>query len=305
MRIFLTGATGFLGSQLVRDLVAHEQEVIALVRPGADTRHIADVCGHARLVEGTLDDMPSLKPLIASVRPNAVAHLAWWGVGNMHRNDVGQARNIPQCVELAEAAAEAGAEIFVGAGSQAEYGIYDRAIREDDEERPTTLYGHAKVAARRMTAWTCANRGMRFAWLRVFSTYGPGAAEYWLFPNTIRSLKQGKRMALTGGEQRWGFLHVTDAAAAFRAVLLNQAGEGVFNVGSPDAPRLRDTLSLLRDMVDPAAELGFGDVPYRPDQVMLLQADVQRLSQLGWRPTVTLEEGLRALVAAYAPTSDI
>src|SRR5262249_35835453 len=152
------------------------------------------------------------------------------------------------------------------AGSQAEYGAYDRAIREDDEARPTTLYGKAKLAAGAMTEQLAIERGMRWAWLRVFSTYGPKDADAWLIPSMIKTLRAGKRMSLTACEQRWGFLHARDAAAGIRTVLENPATERIFNLGSATAPSLRETVTALRDMVRPDAELAFGDIPYRPDQ---------------------------------------
>jgi nucleoside-diphosphate-sugar epimerase len=57
---------------------------------------------------------------------------------------------------------------------------------------------------------------------------------------------------------------------------------------------------MLRDLVNPSAELGFGDVPYRPDQVMVLKADISRLAALGWKPAIDLASGLKEMVAWYA-----
>jgi nucleoside-diphosphate-sugar epimerase len=113
----------------------------------------------------------------------------------------------------------------------------------------------------------------------------------------IRTLRSGERMALTACEQRWGFLHARDAAAAFRVVLENPSAHGLYNLGSPDAPPLRETVTRLRDLIDPKASLGFGVVAYRPDQVMVLAADVTRLTGLGWCPEIGLDQGLRETVA--------
>ena len=148
-----------------------------------------------------------------------------------------------------------------------------------------------------MAGQLCGELGVRFAWLRIFSTYGPKDTPGWLIPSMIRTLRERRHMALTGCEQRWGFLHARDVAAAFRIVLTDPSASGVYNLGSPDAPPLRDTVTTLRDLVNPAAELGFGEIPYRPDQVMILQADIRRLSALGWRRRISLVEGLSETVA--------
>ena len=71
---------------------------------------------------------------------------------------------------------------------------------------------------------------------------------------------------------------------------------------SPDAPPLRETVTRLRNLVDPAAVLGFGDLAYRPDQVMYLAADVSRLLALGWKPEVSFDDGLRETVEWHDAT---
>lgn len=296
MRIFVTGASGFLGSYLVADLQEGGHEVAVLFRPESASWRLAEAYGGVHVIPGALEHLGGLREPLGVFAPEAVVHMAWRGVAGSDRNSPVQATNVADTVALVELAAEAGAKIFVGAGSQAEYGPYDRAIREDDTPRPTTLYGMAKLAAGSMALRLAEERGLRAAWLRIFSTYGPKDADYWLIPSMIRNLRSGQHMALTACEQRWGFLHARDAAAAFRLAVTHADARGIFNVGSPDAPPLRETVTRLRDLVDPDASLGFGELAYRPDQVMVLAADVSRMLALGWKPEVPLDEGLRETV---------
>jgi UDP-glucose 4-epimerase len=299
MRILVTGPTGFVGSYLIKELLDRGHQVGAIIRPESDAWRISEVRERVRFIVGSLDDISALRSAIATFEPDAIAHLAWWGVRNADRNSAIQARNIGSAVELAGLAAELGVKVFVGAGSQAEYGQYHRAISEDDPARPTTLYGMAKVASATMAAELCHQNGVRFAWVRLFSTYGPKDHDHWLIPQLIRALKARQRMPLTKAEQQWGFLHVQDAASGIRTVIESETASGMFNLGSPEAPPLRETILAIRDLVDPAGELGFGDIPYRPDQVMVLKADVTRLQSLGWQPRIDLEGGLREMVCWY------
>jgi UDP-glucose 4-epimerase len=292
MRILITGATGFLGSYLAADLIEAGHEVSVFVRPNSDSWRLEGFEHRLRFVDGRLEDEDSVRSALMQVRPQAIAHLAWSGVGNVDRNRPIQAQNVPLTVTLADMAAEFGVEAFVGAGSQAEYGPHQSIIREDTNTRPTTLYGHAKLAAGNMVLHLARDRRMRCVWMRIFSTYGPKDADYWLIPSMIRTLQRGQRMQLTACEQRWSFLHAKDAAAAFRLALTNSRASGIYNVGSAKAPLLRETVIALRDMVAPGAELGFGELPYRSDQVMILQPDVQRLASLGWRENISLTDGL-------------
>ncbi|MET4089335.1 NAD(P)-dependent oxidoreductase [Bradyrhizobium sp. S3.5.5] len=298
MRIFVTGATGFLGSYVAEDLVARGHDVAVLLRPGTKPWRVAAILDRLAVIEGTLDDPTAVGNGLRSFAPDAVVHMAWRGVGNSERNSKDQVRNIADTVELADLAADAGATTFVGAGSQAEYGPYDHAIAESDAPHPTTFYGIAKLASGMMVECRCAERKLRFAWLRIFSTYGPKDGESWLIPSLIRTLRANGRMALTACEQRWGLLHARDAAAAVRLVLASPAAQGTYNLGSPDAPQLRDTVERLRDLIG-TGELGFGEVPYRPDQIMVLAADMTRLGALGWHPAIGLDQGLRETLAWY------
>lgn len=297
MRIFVTGASGFLGSYLVEDLLARRHEVAVLLRPSSSQWRLDGIYHQLQVITGSLENLDALRPALEAFTPDAVVHLAWQGVAGAERNSPVQGRNVADTVGLVQLAAEARAKVFVGAGSQAEYGPYQRAIREDDITHPTTLYGMAKLAAGSMAIHLSKERGLRAAWLRIFSTYGPKDADHWLIPSTIRNLRSGRHMALTACEQQWGFLHARDAAAAFRLAITDPTAAGVFNVGSPEAPPLRNTVMRLRDLISPDAVLGFGELAYRPDQVMVLAADVSRMLALGWRPEVSLDEGLRETVS--------
>jgi len=303
MRVFVTGATGFLGSWLVEALVARGYAVAILLRPNADIWRLKGLANKVERIEASFDEFSELEAGMRRFQPDAVAHLGWRGLGNADRNNPTQSQNIVDSTRLVELCISLGIRSFIGAGSQAEYGPYQREISTDDVPRPTTLYGIAKLAAGMMSAQIAAEAGMRFVWLRIFSTYGPKDADHWLIPSTIKTLRAGERMSLTRCEQQWSFLHARDAAAAFVLALENEAARGVFNLGSAEAPRLRETVTALRDLVNPAAELGFGDVPYRRDQVMILKADISELQKLGWAPQTSLVDGLRETAEWYAQFS--
>ena len=147
----------------------------------------------------------------------------------------------------------------------------------------------------------CAAHAIRFAHLRIFSTYGPDNQLYWLIPYLITELQHDRSPKLTRGEQKWDFLYVTDAAGAFAEILLTESATGIFNVGSGSAPPLRDTIELIHAMINPAIPLSYGEIPYRPDQIMHLEADITRLKNTTrWQPLIPLKEGLKTTVEWYA-----
>ena len=298
MRMLVTGASGFIGAAVCSELLAHGHELAALVRrPGH--WQLEPIRSSALVVAADLAERATWEGPVRAFRPDGVVHLAWTGVRAADRDDLRQVANIAWTADLIDVCHDCGATVFLGIGSQAEYGPKQAAICEHDEVAPTTLYGEAKLAAGRIGAKIAQARGMRHVWLRIFSTYGEGDHPHWLIPYLIGALLRGERPSLTAGEQLWDFLHVRDAAAAIRIALENPQAQGIYNLGSGLAPALRQTVETIRDLIDPQAPLGWGEIPYRPDQVMILQADIARIKMLGWEPTITMAEGMARCVEWY------
>ncbi len=301
-RILLTGATGFLGAHLLRRLSVEENVRVAiLVRPESNRWRIESLRGKLLEIEGNVRRPLEASAAIEEFAPETVLHLAWSGVGNRFRNDFSQVEdNLPGSLALLRLCHRAGCRHWIALGSQAEYGPLNNVISEDAPTRPTTLYGAAKLSAMLLSRQLCAQLGMRFVWLRVFSTYGPMDDAGWMIPQLILSLLKGERPALTEGTQRWDYLYAADAAEAiYRAAIVTDA-EGIFNLGSGEAHTIQSIVKRIRDLVDPALPLGFGEVPFRPDQVMHLQADITRLKEaVGWSPATTLADGLAMTVKWY------
>jgi nucleoside-diphosphate-sugar epimerase len=298
--LFLTGASGFVGAATLRAALREGHEIAAPLRPGDKAERLAELAGRYQRIDVDLRDSPGVAAAMAESRPDVVLHLAWWGVANTARFARAQITdNIEMACALVEAATAAGASTFVGMGSQGEYGNAS-SMQEDTLPMPTSLYGAAKVAALVLTRQLAAQTGLRHAWLRLFSTYGPEDNEGWLIPMLIAEMLAGRRPKTTLGTQRWDWLHVDDVARAVLAVATTPAAEGVFNLGSGRAVAVRDVIELIRDLAAPDMELVFGEIPFRPDQVMHMQADISRLSAAtSWRPSVPLEEGLAKTIAWY------
>jgi nucleoside-diphosphate-sugar epimerase len=300
MKVLVTGASGFIGSAVALDLAARGHEVGVLLRERSNVWRLGNAIDGMRRLEADLTRSAEVAAAVRDFAPEAVAHLAWSGVANHDRNDWRQAQNVTQAAALLEAAVAAGAKHFVACGSQAEYGPRPERIVESAPLRPTTAYGGAKVATFQLLQPLCAVHGVRFAWARFFSTYGPRDEPHWMIPQLIGRLLRGERPALTEGIQRWDYLHVRDAAHAVTRLVETPAATGAFNVGSGSPVTVRRIAEMIRDHAAPGAPLGFGEVAYRPDQVMHLEADNARLRDAtGWAPRIAIEDGLRDTVAWF------
>lgn len=298
MRALVTGATGFVGSQLVEHLLDRGDAVAILRRSGGDPRRIGHLLHRVVAIDGDLGGIEASRDAIDAFGPDATFHLAWSGVAGPGREDASLVDgNVGGTLGLLRAAAMAGCRTFVGLGSQAEFGPSSGAIGEDAPADPTTWYGVAKACTHLMARRLAEDLGVRFAWIRLFSAFGPGDHPGALIPTLIRSLLAGERPSMTSGEQLWDFLYVGDAAEAIRRVADSPGAGGAFNLGSGRVRRISDVATTVRDLIDPSLPLGLGERPYGPRPIMHLQADIGRLrGATGWAPSTPLDEGLRRTI---------
>jgi len=298
-RVFLTGASGFVGAAVVNRMVQEGRSVAILLRQSSNMWRIADIQDNVTIIRGDMQSINSLKDAISRFAPDAVAHLAWKGVKGADRNTPEQVENVFEAISLYRLVRSLGVRKFIGLGSQAEYGPCSARVDELTPTRPTTTYGAAKLATYLLLDRLSAADGFPFVWLRLFSSYGPKDDPSWLLPYIAKSLLRGERPALTMGEQVWDYIHIDDVVSAVLEMIDNSV-TGVFNLGSGQAKPLHEIITRIRDLIDPALPLGFGELPYRPDQVMHLEANIDKLTtETAWRPAVSLDLGLKSVADFY------
>ena len=298
-KIFITGGAGFVGAQVVRQLIGEGRDVAVLMRPSTNSRRINDLLKQCTVIEGDLAGSNGLESALKKFAPNAVLHLAWDGVMGADRNNSVQMLNVSNSLNLYKLTESIGCRHFLGLGSQAEYGPLTGRISEAATTKPTTTYGAAKLATCMVLERAAAASGRPFTWLRLFSSYGPDDNPNWLIPYLIQSLLKRERPSLTRAEQIWDYIHVNDVAAGV-VKALDTASCGIFNLGSGKPNKLREIISMVRDAIDPSLPLGFGDITYRPDQVMHLEANIEALSlSAQWVPKISLESGIGETVSWY------
>jgi UDP-glucose 4-epimerase len=301
MRCLVTGASGHLGSFLTELLVRRGAEVFVLVRPESDLWRLADVVDRITVIRADLSEIASASDNIAEAKATVVFHLAWQGVTSLFKNDLAQiTHNVVGSLNLFDMVRLAGCRVWVGIGSQAEYGPSSDVLTEDTPVRPTTAYGISKLSLGLLTRKLCELSGIRYVWLRLLATYGPKDDDRHLIPSVTRQLLDGERPKLMRGEQEWDYLYVEDAAGAIYQMAVDPDVEGVFNLASGETRRVKKILEQVRDLIDPSLPLGFGEIPYPPDQQMRLAASIDRLTgKTGWKPQTTLEEGLKRTADWY------
>ena len=293
----VTGPTGAVGMALCKLLSDMGVEVCAVMNPGSQRAERLYMLG-VHIVACDLSQLTQLPSILKNVSADAFFHLAWAKTIGSGRNDMlAQIDNIRYTVNACHAAKTLGCKVFIGAGSQAEYGRVNHALTPDTPCFPENGYGMAKLCAGQMSRVECEKLGIDHIWPRILSVYGPWDGEKAMIPQVIRKLLAGKKPSLTAGEQTWDYLYAGDAAEALYRMAVYGENGAIYPLGSGNARPLREYIEILRDCIDPALPLGFGEIPYAEKQVMLLRADTNALMQdTGFKPRTDFYTGIQKTI---------
>jgi nucleoside-diphosphate-sugar epimerase len=294
-KIVITGATGMIGSSLIRQALEKEIEVLCIVRK--DSGRI-DTIPKSEKIKIVFSDLSEYASLDMSEKYEAFFHLAWDKTSGASRDDVDiQLKNIQYTLDAVRLAKRLGCSVFVGTGSQAEYGIVSEPLKSDTPVNPQSGYGIAKYAAGKFAKLLCAQLDIRFNWLRILSVFGPFDGSNTLIMYAINELNAGHSPEFTRCEQIWDYLYCDDAARAVLAVGARGIDGKVYPLGSGNRRKLSEYLESLRGVVNPDGILQFGKKDYYPHQPMFLYADISELTaDTGWRPEIAFEEGIKKII---------
>lgn len=284
----VTGAAGFAGYNLVKSLLDAGCFVYAVVRPASQHNRRLQRFENLRMIEC---DMLSYNELPSLIKEpvHFFFHLAWQG----KRHDFeAQYRNIPASLAALEAAARMGCKRFLCTGSQAEYGLQEGIVTEENRPHPNCAYGAAKLAACVLTRQRAADLGMEWVWGRIFSLYGLYEPQGRLLPDLVAALQQGQSFSMTSAKQDWDYLYSVDGAEALMALAeRGKAGE-IYNVANGDYHPLREFTESVREEVAPYVLIHYGEDARAP---LSLRPSVKKIQQdTGWNARTSFMEGIRS-----------
>lgn len=293
-KILLTGCTGVIGSAIVEQAIKSDYKVTCIVHKNSKRLQNLPKSDLVSVVECDLSDYKTLE---LSETHDIFIHLAWDKTVGGGRDDVDvQLKNVSYTLDAVRLAKRCGCTVFIGAGSQAEYGVQSVDLTPDLPVNPESGYGIAKYTAGKMSAMLCKQLGLRFNWLRILSVYGKNDGENSLISYSIRELKAGRSPEFTKCEQDWDYLNSEDAARAFLSVAEKGIDGKFYPLGSGKGRKLSEYIEEIRNIINPKIELGFGKKEYYPHQPMHLVADVSELTKdTGWKAEVGFDEGIRRI----------
>lgn len=258
--VLLTGATGFVGRQVHRRLVALGYDVRVVVRAGTASRLDVPVEKGSLIETGDLfaQDPAWWKNACAGV--DTVVHCAWYVEQGRYLDAPENARCTAGTFALAQGACDAGVSHFVGIGTCMEYRLPGDRLTVQAPLEPSSFYAACKLSAYHMLQQWLGARGVAFSWCRIFYLYGQGEHPRRLAAYVRRQLEDGKTVQLTSGTQLRDFLDVSEAGAMIADVVETRQA-GAINICSGEAVTIRTFVERIADEYGRRDLLEFGTVP--------------------------------------------
>ncbi len=304
-RALVTGGTGFIGSHLVRRLVADGTEVHALTSATSSVYpvRLGDLRDRIKLHEANLTDRGAVEALVETVAPSHIFHLgAYTHVGkSWHRVDECVQANLQGTVNLLQALEGSGYHRFVNMGTSEIYGDIAAPFREESPVHPVSPYAASKYAAECFCRVFWEGRGSPIVRLRPFNAYGPAQSADRVIPEIIMRALRGERIRMTQGRQTREFNYVEDIVDGLvRAGAVPGIEGELINLGCGEDVSIREVATVLLNLLGNPVEAEFGALPERPTEIWTMRSDNSRARQLlGWEPKHSLSDGLQKTIAWY------
>lgn len=296
MRIFVTGATGYLGYHFVNAAIRNGHSILCLRRKSSKSLFSENIENLICWVEDDKD----LEKKILSFSPDILFHAAWSGVRGSGRDNMDiQNDNINLTRRMIRLYPY---KQVIGIGSQAEYGFYSNIISEDYPLRPSTEYAKAKVKCCKDIEIYCQHNGIEWQWVRIFTVFGEKQTGGLIKIAIENCLSRESVFRTTLGEQKYSYLYAYDFAKAICNILGVVGKSGIYNLSQPLCLHSnRDILTYIKELTQSNIEFDFGAIPYSENQVMLMDGKVDRFEKaFGKIPYTDFELAIKNTINSFS-----
>ncbi|WP_436517830.1 NAD-dependent epimerase/dehydratase family protein [Ekhidna sp. To15] len=291
MRILMTGATGFIGSNLLKAWSA-SHEIGIIVRPNSKVSdEVKNQAAKQFMYDGGFD---SINKAFDSFRPEIVIHLASYYVYEHKSEELDTLieSNVKVGTYLLEAMKQNGVKYLINTGTSFEhFGEEDKAA--------VNLYAATKQAFGDLCKYYCDAGFIRAVTLKLFDSYGDGDERKKLLNLLKTNLQTQEELKLSPGEQVIDIVHVSDLISAYQVVLesMSTYKENYLEFGLSGEQRctLKELVELIEQIAGKKTNIAWGARPYRDREVMRPWENFKPLP--GWKPQVSLNEGIKRFLA--------
>ncbi|MEI3196149.1 MAG: NAD(P)-dependent oxidoreductase [Lachnospiraceae bacterium] len=291
-KAIVTGANGFIGKTLVKALLERNYEIVALDIRFDDIllNNNSVICVNVlnKVVADLKDEIP----------PNeydCFFHLAWAGTSGPARADYEmQLNNVKIACDYIQLCKSIGCKRVIYASSINEMETYEYLQSDDIEPSGGYIYGTGKLAAHLMGETVAKMNGVEFIPVIITNIYGVGEKSARMVYTSINKLIHKERCSFTAGYQTYDFIYITDAINSIIEVSEKGKAFNRYYIGSGEPKPLREFLIEMKDIVDPEAEIGLGDIPFKGIDISYSQFDLKKVEKdTGYRNKISFAEGIK------------
>lgn len=302
-RVIITGASGFIGSNLARRLLRDGHEVHLLLCPQYNSWRIEAIRSDVNIHKVNLLDKENIMSVVNDIRPHWIFHLAVYGAYPQQIDIYTMVQiNIVGTVNLVNACLKSGFEIFVNTSTSSEYGFKDHRPVENEILNPNSYYAFTKASATMFCRYTAISQNVYIQTLRLYSVYGPFEEPTRFIPVLILNAFKGRFPPLVNPAVAHDFMYIEDAEEAYikTAILSRQEPGAIYNVGTGVQMSIRDVVKIVRKMFKIKEEPIWDSMPCRTWDTSIWIADNRKIQEkVGWKPKYTFHEGFQKTVAWF------
>lgn len=304
LKVLVTGATGFIGSNLVNRLLNDGYDVYVLVRPNSlSGMKRLELYKNIKILNIEVERLLEIEEL---PKFDICFNLASYGVDYRNQDPYEMIDgNIKFVINLIDFCSKNKTNLLVHTGSCFEYGINNNNIplRENDQLRPHSLYAVSKVSGVIMANTYAKMKSVNLVTVRPFGVYGPNEGIHRLVPQVIDTILQNKKLDMTKGEQVRDYLFVDDLVDAYIKLSTSDKTKiyDIYNICSSEQISIRELVEELCRIYDyDISNFNFGKIPYRENEVMYFVGDNTKIyNDISWKPKTKLVDGLRTTYEWY------
>jgi len=305
--VLVTGASGFIGSCLARDLLERGDEVHLLLREGSKLWRLQDRIKDFHVHHVDLSDRSGVSSAIEEIRPANVFHLAAYGA-YPHQSDPDKSieTNFRGTVNITDACA--GKDLsFINVSSSSEYGRKGHPMREDDKLEPDGIYGITKAAGTLYCSHMAREKGMRITTFRVFAAYGYYEDKARLIPSLVLPFLKGESPRLSSPDSVRDFIFIEDLTDAFRKASMTDLPKGsIFNLGTGVQHNIGEVAAIARELTGSEKDVLWGSIEKKRIEPGTWVADMSNTKQaMGWTPKYDLKSGLKKTISWFKKNLDL
>ena len=286
----VTGANGFIGKAVVKELLKGKTKVYAVVRKG--TTNLGGL-ENTTIIECDMSDYSRLPSLINGTA-DVFYHFAWNGTsGPLRANHEIQLCNVEATVEAVKAASKLRVGTFVFASSIMAFEA--SALMKAGAELPlSTFYSISKMTADYFAKAVANSLKLRYISCVISNVFGPGEKSQRFINTVIRQLYHKEYVKFSSGEQLYDFIYITDAAKMLCLVGERGYNNNIYYIGNEKPQKLKNYIWQLRDIVAPDLQIGLGELPYNGISLTYNEFPTNKIRMdFGFVPLVSFEEGVR------------